>query len=250
MLLAMKNMFFFSLVMLLTIQASAQVNFVEAGKVYFEKRVNQYQLLDIDHDNEWAQLMKKNMPKITVNNYLLTFNKQHSLYQLIKENDDTKYIFGMKPSANDKIWIDLSNNSITMQRDVFEQTYLLQDSLRKLEWKITGETREIAGFECKKAVTKICDSVYVVAFYTDQIPVSSGPESFSGLPGLILGLAVPRLYTTWFATKLELTAPNASVAAPKLKGKLTNWQSLQKDLNKGMSDWGKSGPKYVWNALL
>jgi hypothetical protein len=37
---------------------------------------------------------------------------------------------------------------------------------------------------------------------------------------------------------------------PKLKGKATNWDGLQKDLLNGMKDWGKSGPKYVWNALL
>lgn len=246
----MKNILSFFILLLLEIQVSAQVNFIYAGKVYYEKRVNQYQLLDMDNDNEWAQLMKKNMPKIVVNDYVLNFNKNYSLFQLIKENDDTKYIFGMKPSENDKIWKDLSKNRIDMQRDVFEQTYFLQDTLRQLEWRITGETRDIAGFECKKAVTKICDSVYVVAFYTDQIPVSSGPESFSGLPGLILGLAIPRLYTTWFATKLELTEPAGSIAEPKLKGKITNWLNLQKDLNKGMSDWGKSGPKYVWNALL
>ena len=31
-----------------------------------------------------------------------------------------------------------------------------------------------------------------------------GPELFTGLPGMILGLAIPRYYTTWFATKVEL----------------------------------------------
>ncbi|MGL1507608.1 GLPGLI family protein, partial [Vibrio parahaemolyticus] len=72
-------------------------------------------------------------------------------------------------------------------REVYERTYLVQDSVRQLDWRITDETRDIAGFECRKAVTKICDSVYIVAFYTDQIPVSAGPESFGGLPGMILG---------------------------------------------------------------
>ena len=48
------------------------------------------------------------------------------------------------------------------------------------------------------------DSVYVIAFYTDQITTTGGPESFNGLPGMILGVAIPRINTTWFATKLEL----------------------------------------------
>jgi GLPGLI family protein len=30
------------------------------------------------------------------------------------------------------------------------------------------------------------DSVFIVAFYTDQIVTSGGPESFNELPGMIL----------------------------------------------------------------
>ena len=36
----------------------------------------------------------------------------------------------------------------------------------------------------------MCDTVYVVAFYTEDIPVSGGPEMFGGLPGMILELTV------------------------------------------------------------
>ncbi len=57
----------------------------------------------------------------------------------------------------------------------------MQDSTRKITWKITDEMREIAGFSCRRANAIMLDSIYVVAFYTDQIPVSGGPESFSGL---------------------------------------------------------------------
>ncbi len=95
-------------------------------------------------------------------------------------------MWGTKPSETDNVINDITGNTVTAQREIFENTYVIKDSLRNLEWKITSETREIAGFECKKAVTKICDSVVVVAFYTDQISVSAGPESFGGLPGMIL----------------------------------------------------------------
>jgi GLPGLI family protein len=87
--------------------------------------------------------------------------------------------------------------------NLFEKTYLTSDSLKKLNWKISGETREIAGFECKKAIATILDSVVVVAFYTDEITPSTGPLGFNGLPGTILGFAIPRLYLTLFATKVE-----------------------------------------------
>ena len=127
---------------------------------------------------------------------------------------------------------------------------MIKDSLRNLDWRITDETREIAGFECRKAVTKICDSVYVVAFYTDQIAVSSGPESFGGLPGMILGLAIPRLNTTWFATKLELVEPTPVQLSPIQKGKKVNWNQLYTELKKGFKDWGKEADKRLWIVSL
>jgi GLPGLI family protein len=48
------------------------------------------------------------------------------------------------------------------------------------------------------------DSIYVVAFYSDQIVVRGGPESFWGLPGMIMGVVLPHEYTTWYATKVYL----------------------------------------------
>jgi RNA polymerase sigma factor (sigma-70 family) len=122
----------------------------------------------------------------------------------------------------------------------------MQDSLRQLNWRIYNETRDIAGFECKKAVAKICDSVVVVAFFTDQITVNAGPESFSGLPGMILGLAVPRLGTTWYATRVEVTPPTTAQLTPKQKGKKVNWVTLNASLKKAMSDWGKWGARRTW----
>ena len=98
--------------------------------------------------------------------------------------------------------------------------------------------------------TRICDSVYVVAFYTDQILVNSGPESFSGLPGMILGLAVPRLHTTWFATKVELIEPTPAQLSPTQKGKKASWQQVSADLNRAMKDWGRGADRILWNALL
>ena len=51
--------------------------------------------------------------------------------------------------------------------------------LEKIEWKITNDERVIAGLDCRKAVGRIMDSVYVIAFYSEQILVSGGPESFN-----------------------------------------------------------------------
>ena len=231
--------------------ANAQTQFIMKGRVEYEKKINQFKSIEGKEDNIWYKEMMKVYPKFVNDVYELRFDSKKSVYKLAKENTDNKYLmWGSKPSETDGVVQDLENKSLSTQKDVFENTYLIKDSLRKLEWRITDETRDIAGFECRKAVTKICDSVYVVAFYTDQIPVSSGPESFGGLPGLILGLAVPRLYTTWFATKLELIDPSIAQLNPVQKGKKVTREQLFAELKKGLKDWGEEGEKRIWVVSL
>jgi GLPGLI family protein len=228
--------------------ASAQSTFIYSGRIEYERKVNQH--FNLDGDSEWMLEIKKQIPKFVTDVYELVFSPDVSVYKLARENPDNKYMWGGKPSSSDLVVQNYEKRQLTIQRDIFEQTYLLQDSLRNFEWRITDEKREIAGFDCRKAVTRICDSVYVVAFYTDQIPVSSGPESFGNLPGMILGLAVPRLSITWFATRVELTAPSAQLLQPALKGKKTNWVKYNADLQKAMKDWGKEGASNMWKFSL
>jgi GLPGLI family protein len=238
-------------IFLVCIQLNAQVQFINSGKIEFEKKMNQHAPIQDEPENIWTAEMLKQMPKFVSDIFELKFTNTKSVYKLAKENPTNRYMmWGSKPVDTDATIQDLQNGGTSAQKEIFENTYVIKDSSRNLEWKIADETREIAGFECRKAVTKICDSVYVVAFYTDQIPVSAGPESFGGLPGMILGLAVPRLYTTWFATKVELTEPTAADLNPKQKGKQVTRSQLTAELSKGLKDWGKDGAKRMWIAQL
>lgn len=240
---------FILLFTLILIESNSQTQFISSGRVEFERKYNQHSQFE-GQEGSWMTEIKKMYPKMVTDYFELRFNNERSVYRLLKENPDNKYLWSGKPTESDIAVKDLTKGTVSIQRDVFEQTYLLQDTIRELEWKITDETRTIAGFECKKAVTRICDSVYVVAFYTDQIMVNSGPESFSGLPGLILGLAVPRLHTTWFATKVELIDPTPAQLSPSQKGKKASWQQISADLNKAMKDWGRGADRILWTALL
>ena len=238
-------------IFLLSNQLSAQVPFIQSGKIEFEKKTNQHAPLLDEADKIWNAERLKIYPKFVSDIYEIKFNSGKSVYKLSKENPNNRYLmWGGKPVDTDATLQDLKQGIAVTQKEVFENTYLIKDSSRKWEWKIADETREIAGFECRKAVTRICDSVVVVAFYTDQIPVSAGPESFGGLPGMILGLAIPRLYTTWFATKVELIEPTNNELNPKQKGKMVNREQLNAELQKAMKDWGKEGASRIWMAQL
>ena len=62
--------------------------------------------------------------------------------------------------------------------------------------------------------------VNVTAWYTPQIPVSSGPESYWGLPGLILELNADR--TTMLCTEIVINPSEAvTIEKPKKGTKVT-----------------------------
>jgi GLPGLI family protein len=113
----------------------------------------------------------------------------------------------------------LRTKQTTSKKNVGGSSFLVQDSTRKIKWKITDETRNIAGFEYRSANKLKMDSVNVVAFYTDEITTSGGPESFSGLHGMILGVAIPHEHITWFATKVydENVRASSLLRLPKAK---------------------------------
>ena len=235
--------------------AFTQSKLITAGVIEFERKFNQFTSLNDETkegeaENGWVEMMKKTVSKIVTDMYVLYFNETQSVYKLKNENTENKYMWGLKPAETDVLVKNIASKQMQMQREVFEKNYLITDSLRKYEWKITNEIREIAGYDCKKAITKICDSVYVVAYYTEDIMVSNGPENFYGLPGMILGIAVPRLATTWFASKVEAKEPTNIELTPKLKGTKSTYPAAIKEMLNAMKDWGKYGYKRVWSFML
>jgi GLPGLI family protein len=204
-----------------------------------------------DDNGEWTELRKKMSTHFKTAYFDLLFNRNKSLYRPGRESNDKDNSFMFQPPAqNNTIYSDLNGEKGISQKNIFEELFLVQDSLRKIKWKITTETRNIAGFTCRRANAIIMDSIYVVAFYTDEILTSGGPESFTGLPGMILGVALPHEHVSWFATKVEaITVPDTQLAPPA-KGKKTDNATLVQLVQKSLKDWGKEGQRYMQAALL
>jgi GLPGLI family protein len=240
----MKILFAFIITVVSVCQGFSQQLFITQGKIEFEKKVNLHKLIDAafgnsDNTNAWMEQYKKSMPSHKSSYFDLYFNEDKTLYKPGREETSDGHIPEWLLFGNENIvFSDLKKDQGVCQKSIFEDKYLIQDSLRKVDWKFTSDTRNIAGFECHKAVGIVMDSVYVIAFYTDEIVTRGGPESFNNLPGMILGVAIPRLNTTWFATKLELAPVTPEqLIAPK-KGKRTDNKSLQKILKEHLDGAG------------
>jgi GLPGLI family protein len=242
------SLLFFALVLLsANLRAQQPTQFIVQGKVEYEKKVNMYAFME---EGFWAEQMRGKLPQFRTTYYDLVFDTGKSVYKAGREVEDKYKNFWGSADGDDVKYTNLATGQTTQLKNVFENKYLLQDSLLNIEWRITPETRTIAGFECRKAVGRFMDTLYVVAFFTDQILSSAGPESFNGLPGLVLGAAFPRLHTTWFATKLELKQVTPAELVAPAKGKKATRADILKTVRDAVKDWGAENQRIWIEAII
>lgn len=240
------------LVLSAVVHCSAAQNpiFLSSGKIEFERRINVFARIGND-DNGWSEIQKKMSNHFKTSYFDLLFTRDKSLYSPGRASSDKDaFFFFQAPAQDNTIWSDLTNERAVSVKNVFEQTFLVQDSLRHIRWKITDETRNIAGFNCRRANAIIMDTIYVVAFYTDEILTTGGPESFNGLPGMILGVSLPHQHISWFATKVEAIPVQESQVPAPAKGKKVSNAALKEIIRASLKDWGKTGQQYMEAILL
>lgn len=209
--------------------ANAQhVAFPTEGVIRYEKRVNVFAILqkkiDAEADANAASVLetyKKVHPQFIVLESELRFYNGGSLF--VPENSPPSPLasyFGEDPLMTqiNTVYIDLQTHSYTTQKRVRGKTYVVKDTLLDIKWKITDEVREIAGYQCRRANGLMYGSLYVVAFYTNDIHLPVGPESFHGLPGAILGVALPHHHVSWFASEVNTNRSTDQPVQPPTDG--------------------------------
>ena len=230
------------------------VRFTTDGVITFEKSSNMFAIMKKQVEKETSNYMqqaydayKKTQPQFRVLKSTLAFSKDKMLYTP-QDSDIASRGFFFAPPLSEQpntTYTDFASGLFTTKKTVYEETFLVKDSIRNINWKITNETRTIAGYECRRANAVILDSIYVVAFYTDKIPLSGGPESFTGLPGMILGVALPHENITWFAKTVTDKAVGPNELKVPAKGKPVNNKTLRETINSALKDWGD----YAQSAL-
>jgi GLPGLI family protein len=223
-----------------------QKHFITSGTIEYEKSVNLFGLIrqqmgknPDDFSIQQFEQFKKTQKQFKILKSTLQFDNNKTLFIPVP-SEKTRLLYNDNPMAtqSNTIYSDLTTGISTAQKEVYDQVFLVKDTMRKIQWKITNETRDIAGYPCRRANAIIMDSVYVVAFYTDKIHIAGGPESFSGLPGMILGVALPHENAQWFATKVTDTSIPLNTIVPPKKGKTANNKQLADILKSAMKSWG------------
>jgi GLPGLI family protein len=215
---------------LVSVGASAQTTFLNTVKIEYEKVVYLRQLYKELYPPQTFEMVKNQIPESSVSYFDFIGDTTTSIF---KPGRQLAYDpRNVQPFANENVvFTDYRLQKVVTQKPVFEETFLVEDSLLNIDWKLTADTRIIAGFECRKAVGILHDSIAVFAFYSDELLIQGGPESIRGLPGMILGMGVPRLHTTWFATKVEINGVSLNSVKPATKGKKVTYKGMVNTIN-------------------
>ena len=241
-----KRIFILITGLIVSFTSFSQTQFISGGNIEFERRINIWATLK----GEFAQQLKKSTPQYKTDYFNYEFEGNKAIYKPGRESASKVAFFGAAPANDNIVYSDFETGQSVSQKNVFEKTYLVEDELRNATWKITDDFREIAGFTCRRATTIIMDSVFVVAFYTDEIMISGGPESINGLPGMILGLVINRLHTTWYASKVSVTGVSPKAINPPTKGTKVNNQKLFEAVFPTFSKWGVDAAIALWSVMI
>ncbi len=243
---------------------------MKEGRIVYERKVNMYRMIT---DPE----MRARVPEFRTSQFELLFNDQASLFRTVPEDEapdpfannggergGQRFMFRMPETAT---YTDLASQVQYESRGMFEKTFLIIDSLKTIKWKMSEETKTIAKHLCKKATTSVPlqtmrfggprpggrnnpDTTIkvpatpkeqdVVVWYTEEIPASIGPDTFTGLPGAILEVNMDNDANVTTAIEITTKYPKKELVQPT-KGDKMNRAQFQETMKKIMEDMQKGG---------
>lgn len=211
-----------------------------------------------DMSEQQKKQIAERMKSFLEKTFILNFNKTESIY---KEEERLEAPgagggrgfggFGASLTGGPQ-YKNVKDQQMLQEQEFFGRQFLVKDDLKKLDWKMTGETKQIGQYMCLKATAikevddfdwrsmrrrddtaekktdttatkdvteeiEIPKTIEVTAWYTPQIPVSHGPGEYWGLPGLILEVSADR--TVILCTKIVLNPTDKEQIKVPTKGK-------------------------------
>jgi GLPGLI family protein len=195
------------------------------GKVVYNETVKLTLALE-DLKIEGAEQFADMIPKEQSFKKELYFTDAASLYRAVaKDPKEENYQQGngrqIKINMDvpqDVVYRDLKEKKLIQQKDFMSRKFLVTSDQEKFDWKMTGKQKLILGYPCQEATTMGDDSQKIVAWFTPAIPVSTGPSETGGLPGLILSLAIGKIYSIE-AASVDFNEFDKKILAKPTQGK-------------------------------
>jgi GLPGLI family protein len=235
-----------------------------SGKVTYQ-RTMQMQMHIVDD-----QQGERNIPQTRTDKFELSFANNQCLWKHVDdemENDDMGGGDGggmrirMFAQGNDDVtYCNFDAAKKVDQREMFEKKFIITDSIRRLNWKLTGETQTLLGHVCQKATAQrptkrmtmnmdngkmerkeVDDTTTLVAWFTTDIPVPAGPEVAGQLPGLILSLDMGDGRMSYKAIEISDKVNAADIKEPT-KGKKVTPDEFRAETKKMLDQMQQNNP--------
>lgn len=204
-----KGLFIASMLCVFTTMAQ---EYKTEGRVYFERKTNLEKKFK-GSDSPWARRIKE---KNKIDRFELFFTDTTSIFLPVVSEvpDDLSWA-----TSKNKVYQNFNTGERITLMSFWSGDLPIEDSIKLRDWKMTTSERKIAGYDCRKVFWQVNDSLRIYAWYAEEIPVSTGPESFNGLPGLILGLATEDGGVVYFAREVEFKKVEIETKIPEYKKK-------------------------------
>jgi GLPGLI family protein len=211
--------------------------------------------------------LEQQLPSSRTDKYELVFGNNQSLWKQGEQEPEEEQSFGdggmqirmVVAGSNDVLYCNFDNSRRVEKREMFDKTFIVDDTITKLKWKMTGESKTILNHNCMKAeavriskrmtmnmdngkmeIKEIDDTAKIVAWFAMDIPVSAGPSEFQGqLPGLILELDVRNGDQVYLATGIAETTDLAVIKEPSGKKRYTA-EEFKKEREKMMEEMNRN----------
>jgi len=249
-------MFCLSFIIVIAIHAQQK-----EGKVIYQRTI-QMQIVTSDGPEAGQEI-----PRTRTDKFELNFaNRQMIWKQMEDEMEDDNagdqggggIMIRTMGSGDDAVFCDFEKARKVEAREFFEKRFLISDSIRLGNWKLSDETRTILNHLCRKAVSQrigkrmmmtmdngkmerkeIDDTSTVVAWFTTDIPVPAGPEMQGQLPGMILSMETNNGRTVYNAVEISSKPDIAAIKEPT-KGKKVTPEEFAVERNKLMDEMEKN----------
>lgn len=176
----------FSCLVMTTSALAQQKNYIKVS--YIATPVSQYSL-HIDPEKHDPKSIALGNAYNFHASLIVDVKTQQSIYRV------DSLVMGKKPEGmenvrrmiNDSIAyvIKESSENIIKYEKIFQREFYSKGKQEDLKWKITDKTRTMSGLNCRQALPEEKDFLMNV-WFTNDIPLMSGPMYFNNLPGLVV----------------------------------------------------------------
>ena len=201
------------------------------GLILFERKTNLLKKYDSPESQRWLR-----GEKVKIDRFNLHFSPEKSIFLPLESAVPSKTDCA---TSKNTVVQDFEKEERICVYSLFGESKVVKDNIVERNWKITERKRNIAGYSCRRAIWNKNDSTRIYAWYTDQLVPSTGPETFNGLPGTILGFATEDGGVVYFAKLVQEKYQNVDELISEIK--IKNF-STEKELKDELIKKSKSNP--------